>query len=321
MNKYITIPSVHCFYGNVSNILNYHNVDISEAEVVLISDILNGEFQCNDTVPFIGFPNEKCKIALNKLGCEIEYINEKIRFFEMLEMGYPILLKLNSTVLDYSYVYNQASKRNHYIVAIECDNGKILISDSYIQTLPQSIYQGNINSDLISREFENHQASGMVIIPQTTNKLENWISNCDLTKQLDEYVSINTCGCDNSIYNLMYKYCEHALRNITKILFSNNMEEMIYQSKFSGAIARWDYLIELFRTCYQIDKMRLDELKELKNKWNVVVNKLRKCSITRREDYYQNIFNVDIPRLLEKELMFYKTIANLRGIKNDRANR
>lgn len=314
MNKYITAQSAHCFYGNISNILNYHNIDISEAELVLVSDILNGEYHDNDIVPFIGFPNEKCKIGLNKLGCGIECINDEIGFFKMLEMGYPILLKLNSRVLNYSYVYKESLKRNHYIVAIQCDNKVILISDSYIQTFPQSTYQGTINRDVIASQFENNQASGMTIIPPITNKLENWRSNCDLIKQLDEYVLLNICGFDNSICRLMYKYCEHASQNITKILFTDSMVEMIYQVKFSGAIARWNYLIELFCTYYQIDELMVEELNNLKGKWNVVINKLRKCSITRRQDYYQNIFSVDIPQLLEKELIFYKTIANSRGI-------
>lgn len=321
MNKYITAQSAHCFYGNISNILNYHNIDISEAELVLVSDILNGEYHDNEIVPFIGFPNEKCKIGLNKLGCGIEDINDEICFFGMLERGYPILLKLNSRVLNYSYVYKETSKRNHYIVAIQCNNEGVLISDSYIQTFPQSIYQGTVNRDVIADQFKNNQASGMTIIPPKTNKLENWRVNCDLIKQLDEYVLLNICGCDNSICKLMYKYCEHALQNITKILFSNSMDEMIYQAKFSGAIARWDYLIALFCTCYQIDEEKIDELNRLRDKWNVVINKLRKCSITRRQDYYQNIFSVDIPQLVEKELIFYKTIANSRGIKNDRTNR
>ena len=321
MSKYITTQSAHCFYGNISNILNYHNIDISEAELVLISDILNGEYHNNDMVPFVGFQNEKCKIGLNKLGCEIEYINDKIRFFEMLEMGYPILLKLNSTALNYSYVHKESTKRNHYIVAIKCDDEMILISDSYIQTIPQSIYQGPINRDVIAKQLESNQASGMVIIPPITKNPESWKSKCDLIKQLDEYILLNICDCNNSICKLMYKYCEYAAQNVTSILFSDSMEEMIYQLKFSGAIARWDYLITLFCTCYQVNKVMVDELRRLKDKWNIVNNKLRKCGITRKIEYFQNIFNTDIPQLLENELIIYKTIAYLRGINNDTTNR
>lgn len=52
-----------------------------------------------------------------------------------------------------------------------------------------------------------------------------------------------------------------------------------------------------------------------------MISKLRKCSITRRQDYGQNIFSSNIPQLLGKELIFYKMIANSRGIQNDRTNR
>lgn len=319
MKNYTTFQSAHCFYGNISNILNYHNIGISEAEFALISNILNGEYRNIDMVPFIGFSNEKYKIGLSKLGCRAENIRDEICFFEMLKKRYPILLKVNSQVLNYNYVYKESSKRNHYIVAIQCDSKDILISDSYIPTLPLSTYQGTINRNDFCIQFENNQVSGIVIFPPESNKFEK--SNCDLIKQLDEYVLLNISGCDNSFCKLMYEYCEYALQNITDILFSNRMDEMIYQMRFSGTIARWNYLIELFCTYYQINKLMVDELNVLKGKWNVVINKLRKCSITRNPDYYKNIFVIDIPKLLEKELIFYKTIVNLRGNKNDRTNR
>ena len=54
MSKYITTQSAHCFYGNISNILNYHNIDISESELVLISDILNGEYHKNQFLKVTG---------------------------------------------------------------------------------------------------------------------------------------------------------------------------------------------------------------------------------------------------------------------------
>ena len=321
MKKYITNESKHCFYGNVSNILNYYNIHINEAELVLLSNIMNGEYVENGIVQYIGFPNEKCSIGLHRIGCEIKYIKNKIHFFELLSKDVPILFKIQSQVLNYNNIYLTGSSRKHYIVAIRCCENSVYISDSFTQSFAQSTYQGNIDSDVICRQFDNKQASGIAIIPGNNTEKNYEKDKAYLTTLLDEYIQDNISNCQGSICKLINKYCRYALENASSIMIANHLEEMAYQLKFSGFLSRLDYLIQLFSYVYKVSEEITEELNYLKKQWNIVVNKLRKCCITQNFDYYNNIFMINIPHLLEIEFSLYKRIANFRGIKDVRINR
>lgn len=153
-------------FCNVSNILNCYGKKINEAALVLLSEALNGEYCVNDVIPFVGFSNDKYIDVINKLGYKINYVNNSFDFYKYLHKNVPVLLMKKSKILNHSYIYNEALNTNHYIIAVETSNQKILISDSYIQTIPLSTYEGEIVGDVISDQFDSGIAKGIAIVPK-----------------------------------------------------------------------------------------------------------------------------------------------------------
>lgn len=314
MRQYITKPSKHCYYGNITNILNFYSVKVSEAELALLAKILNGKYEAGKKFPFLGFSNECCIVALATLGFEIKNIYDQYELFNTLNNGYPILLRLNSGLIDYSYAFS-GTNRNHYIVLITGDSSWMMISDSYVQTIPQSIYHGRIDFKTIYQQFEEGKVSATAITPMMSRTVITEPKNVFNYRQLlDEYISQNISESDISIVCQIKKYSKDALCRANSILDDSHLSDMIYQFKFSGALVRFDYLKELFESNYEINKNLIEHIEYLKSKWNIVTNMMMKCSITKKEDYFKEIFNINISKLISSELSVYQEIAILRGL-------
>lgn len=102
--------------------------------------------------PLLGFTNDNALIGLVKLGFNIKDIISENELFETLSKGYPVLLCLNSNLLNYSYVFN-ATNRKHYIFLLLGNRRSMLISDSYIQTISRSVFKDIINFQPIYNGF------------------------------------------------------------------------------------------------------------------------------------------------------------------------
>lgn len=305
MKQYITKPSQHCYYGNISNILNYYGQDLTEAKLVLLSGALNCLYEVSNDNLYFRIPNEYCVTGLNRIGFEISYVSDEKTILKSTKYGLPVLLCINTEYLTHNPIF-AGTNRKHYIVIISEDKNGFLISDSFIQTIPQSVFQGYIKPEKVIYAIQNQCATGITIIP------------CSDKKKLDElirsflihYIKQNAFKERCSVLNLLSCYSKEANEKANELLNKSSLTDMAYELKFSGCLARLDYLSELFSTHYNCNH----DINELKNKWELVVNKLMKCSMTLNENYFRNIFTEFIPLLIEKEQKLYLRIAKMEGI-------
>lgn len=309
MKKYITKLSNHCYYGNIVNILNYFGVQINEAEFVLLSEILNCEYTEGVDYPLLGFSNDNALIGLVKLGFNIKDIISENELFETLSEGYPVLLCLNSNLLNYSYVFN-GTNRKHYIVLLSGDRRSMLISDSYIQTIPRSVFEDIIDFEPIYNSFIEKNIKATSVIPM---KIKS-INSINYEKYMDDYILTNISQMSNSIINHIKIFSENIIDRAEKILLDSHLNDMVYNFKFSGGLVRFDFLDKLFKSYYELPSGIIESLFKLKTQWNIVINKWMKCCVIKNKDYYKKIFDKEIIVLLEQELSLYQKIAVYRGL-------
>lgn len=303
--KFITTQSKNCFYGNVANVLNNDGVKISEAELILISETLNCPYLFSENGLFFGIHSEVCTVGLSKIGYGIKTIVGAENVYTYFEQKKPIILSINSKLLTHNNIYF-GTDRIHHIIVVEKTNGQLLISDSFVPTIPSTVYQGLVDCEKIYREIDNGNAKG-ILIYSDNNLLVDITKLC---KDALSYYIISNTKCENgSVIQSLNKYSQLALTHQAQYFANGFLKEMIYDLRFSGAIARFDYLIELFNRYLPNLSSVCASLEELKSKWELVVNKLVKCSITLKEDYYRNIFQTDVPLLLEKEKDIYERVG------------
>ena len=309
MNQYITKSSKHCYYGNVINILNYYGFEISEAELVLISDAINCSLIISEHNLYFGITNNSCNIGLKKIGFEIKKVTGLKEISEILSQGLPVLLSINSKFLDHSYIFDN-SDRTHYIVLLSENDSRYLISDSFIQTVPQNIFQGYVESCKIKEAIEMGYAQSNVVSKRSVTHYDKHNSCIEI---LSQYIADNVDLKEKSVLRLIKIFAESELN---KLMYSSSQEELmklIYTIKFSGLIARIDYLIELFGLYFCEHEDFIASLSAIKNKWGLIINKLMKCSMTLKVDYFKRIIE-EIVLLTEQERLLYKSVARLERI-------
>lgn len=309
MNNYVTKLSRHCYFGNITNILNYYGLVISEAELVLISDILGCSCLYEDSNLFFGIPNKYCDDGLKKIGCETKVFVDSKSIYNALEQT-PILLCINTSWLDHNIIFKGTNKQ-HYIVLIQRDNNRFIISDSFIQTFPQSVYQGPVDSKKVCQAIESGLTTGTVIIPYEQPSNYKFLLKDILIKYIMNNIQCNT----NSVFYSLNRYLKSAIDNKKELLSNELLSKTTYDLKYAGAIARLDYILELFNDLFSCGQYVSESIKELKTKWELIANKLMKCSMTLNEKYYMGIFQADLPSLIEQELILYNRVAELEGLR------
>lgn len=299
MNSFVTKLSKHCYYGNITNILNCYGESINESELVLLSGALICDLRFNKSL-FLGISNEACQQGLDKIGYQLKQLdNDYCNYYSLLNNQIPVLLLINTRVLTYNNIF-LGTNRNHCIVLVKDSNKTIEISDSFVRTIPMSVFQGNIDAIAIRDEIQTNRASGIYIEKQDNQKYNYSIKNA-----LIDYLEINSSFSVNSILYILQTYCRLAIKNVDILFNKESLNDLAYDIKVAGIATRFDYIANLFANHinYSVD---IETLTMLKTKWELVASKLIKCSMTLNKDYYKKIFEMEIPILIDKEMRFYK---------------
>ena len=310
MNLFVTRLSKYCYYGNIINILNYYGEQINEAELVLISGTLNCELHFDDNL-FLGILNESCEKGLKQIGYQINNVNNNYSDYKfLLDNNTPILLSINSGVLTHNNIFKGTNK-DHYIILLEENNQSIKISDSFVPTIPKSLFVGNMEKHIIQCEIQAKRASGIYLKKKKAGK----ITPCQIKDLFTEYIKLNACCGKNSIICNLKTFCDIALNNSELIINQDSLKLLSYDIKVAGVVARFDYIIELFNNYFDYP-IGTEVLLTLKSKWELIASKLMKCSMTLKKDYFVNIFETEIPGLINNELCFYKNVKTnyIKGI-------
>ena len=296
--SFVTKLRKHCYYGNMTNILNYYGENTSEAELVLLSNALN----CHlifDTNLYFEMPIELCEQGLEKIGYRIYKIgNEYSTYKSLLANSTPILLLIYTSVLTHNNIYS-GSNRGHSIVLLKDNDDTIEISDSFVRTRPTSIFHGNTDAKILFNEITAVRASGIYL-----EKYEKQNKEQHLTKSLIDYIKTNAMLTSISVVNNLKKWRDIALKNTDELFDKESLNDLAYDIKTSGIVTRLDYLIDLFKK--YLNAYPTERLEKIKSNWDLTANKIMKCSITLNKGYYLKVFEEEIPELINEELSFYQ---------------
>lgn len=313
MKQYITKLSKHCYYGNVVSILNYLGLNINEAELVLLSEGLNCSCVFKQEKLYWGIPIEYCSVGLEKLEIETVMLEDEEAIQNSAKRNVPFLLKIKASFLEYSYIFKEA-ERNHYIVVINEQDSKLLISDSFIPTIPLEIFQGTVEATNIYDAITQGCAKGYIF--KIPNELKNTSKMCH--KLFYDYLKKATSGGEKSIISSLCFFFTTALENKNQLFNKEVLSGLAYDLRYSGAIVRFEYLIYFIEQyCVTVPTVKEDVVK-LKTRWELLSNKIMKCAITLKEQYYIKLFNEEIPALIEDEIHIYRNIiAKEKGFRYD----
>lgn len=308
MKQYITTLSKHCYYGNVTSILNHLGLTISEAELVLLSGGLNCSCVFEGERLYWRIPIELCYVGLDKLGIEIVTIEDRESIHNISIQDIPILVKIRASFLNYNYIFN-GSPKNHYIVIVNERDSMFLISDSFIPTIPLETYQGAVEVHKIYDAIIQKYAKSYTFVIKEKPK-----NTLKMSRELFlDYLKKSAVSDKNSVIDFLHYFSKIALENINLLLNKEALNEMAYDLRYSGAIARFDYVIYFIdQFCTTVQTIKTDLLK-LKTKWELLINKIMKCAITLNEQYYVKIFSTEISELIKCEVHIYRNVLKQEG--------
>ena len=141
MPEYRTVLSEHCFYGNLSSMLRYYGMHISEAELVLLCNSLNCVEDEINKIP--GIPFKTDENSYKNIGCTLHRVYDPID--QVLAKGHILLLAIDSSILHYHHIYENTN-RLHFIVLLSMDKIRktVSISDSFVPAIPRVFYEGDL---------------------------------------------------------------------------------------------------------------------------------------------------------------------------------
>ena len=153
-------PSISCYTGSITKILNYYKIDQSEENLFYSKKLL--ELKCSSVYDGI-YTNLECltNAYLNDCGIVVRDIKlQHLSELDKLIKKYGrLLLKIDCKNLTYAKVFKNAitGQRKHYIVVTNITDKYIEIIDSYIHSTPTTIYEGKLmltKEKLMEMEFK-----------------------------------------------------------------------------------------------------------------------------------------------------------------------
>lgn len=302
MRQYVTHLSKHCYYGNVTWIINSYGILVSEGELVLLSNALNLASLLSEERLYVGISQDNCSIGLKKLGCYLETV-DSLECEKKLAEAIPILLLIRSNCLKYNYTYAKKAK-SHYIVALKKEEDKLLISDSFIQTIPKTIFHGWIPLKDIYDEIVCERTKNLHIAFVE----KNYIIEKEYESMIRQYIDDNLNYTVNSSLCVLKQFVQNIITCKDRLKSNDVLANLAYDIKYSGCVARFDYLEELMKKYFKVDETIINELQVIKKKWGNISNRLMKYAITLKVENAYALFYSDIPELIGNEENLYRRI-------------
>lgn len=300
-----TKQNLNCFWGSVTNILNSYDIQISEAELVLFSNVLNCLYVTNESNLYFGIPNQGVYPTLKMLGVNVHKLKCITELLEVLHIA-PVLLKVNTSALVYSDVYKGTS-RTHFIVLLSLNGNQAQISDSFVSSIPRSCFEGITDITQVIQNCKAKKDFGTALLiksEQETNLLYQK-EKSNAYSMLISYAKTNIEMSEESVIRKYQLLSQYMLGHTEQMLIEGRINEFVYMLKFNGAIDRLLYLAELVQRYCNAPASTIDILSSLYGKWISITNKLLKCAILKSSEIYKRIFEKDIPMLLNEERNLY----------------
>jgi len=303
INDFSTIQGNNCIMSCVKNILNFYTKRfIDESDIFLIGNGFKIEYTTTNTN--ILLTSRVFKVAmmfLNNVG-----LNYEIKRFEKskdaisaikknIDDNIPVIVQLVAKDLDYVNVFGGGENVFHYfnVIGYENHEGTFLISDSYVPTIPPSLFNNFYDIKKVEKSMAG-AGNLIVIIRPNENDLvrfnnvynKYFISN-SVKKCLHEYLTIEYDD-SGTFYNLfaLKKLSEDivSFREIYKDDFTKKMIMLNIMIKRYGLIHSRQYLLDYLKKEKFNYNSLIQSLNEIINKWNHICSIMIRASVTQRKD-------------------------------------
>lgn len=293
--------SKHCYYGNLSTLLNKNRYAILESELVLLSQELQCSMNHKENYISLGFDNNKSSMALEKLSCEMIKLDSECGIKEYFEenSSNALLVYINTKALDYNSIF-KGTDRFHYIIIDNFQEGKISIVDSFIQTIPVSVFHGFVNSNKIIKNIANGTATAHYL-----RNLSHRNHFDDAKLLFIQYLDENVLQLEESIINKSKKYCMNLLNNLDLYMTKKSLYNTAYNLRVNGFLARLDYILELYELYAGNKDLVATQISEIKSSYELMINKIMKASFTLNKQYIEKTIQNYFYKNIEMEHQIY----------------
>lgn len=336
IEKYKTFQSSHCFLGCFQDYFRYMGISIEEDELFFMAKGFNTKYKKQ-------FCNGKVKIDVFS-----DIIDTAFRFCDLADIPYqyfkdigpgkfdetlikylsnnvPVIVKVISSYLDYSYVLKESMDVVRFITisGFDNENGMAHVNDSFIPLVPPVIFEGWVSYDMIKQAME---AAGNDFI----------VFNCDLAKEAHnekcfrEYKKNLATNVKAGITEYLKggKHGETSLGIDAMKAFVDDMPKLLdmFQDKFSGEMQRLSNILKthgvitsrylLYKTLNRIVKDKNNEFCKLcervygiyKN-WNMISLFMVKVGFSNKKNNL-DILAREINNLHNEEITVFKELIN-----------
>ncbi len=146
MIKYTHKLGAHCESSTVATLLNYYDVDISEAMIFGISGTI---FFAYLNSPMMHFPTFALRDRSGKIYSNVtsylgpkfhtaRFKNKEKAMYELdrlLEEGHPVGVQVDFFYMEYIPAFARAHFNGHYVIVVGKENGDYIVSDCYAPVL------------------------------------------------------------------------------------------------------------------------------------------------------------------------------------------
>ncbi len=322
----------HCFYGSMSNIFDYYNYSLSEAEIFILCNGLQFTIDVSliesnissHVLECINLDYEKQVLQFSKsIHCPVDFINagSKIEIVDFIQAALshnnPPLLFLNSGILNYLIYQNPLGNLGaHSIVVYGINNDQIMYADVY-----NPDYSNNIYTQIGCMEIDKlicYMIKGLrfSIYPDVEIKNKNKFIAERTRDMLMHYLigkdaGGNICG-HKALCKVLELTCNDSIMNKEKCQSNFIALILLIKSYFSSAMLYLKDLHYIFRFTNEYTKDNyLSDINQLIDYWTSfhqrclsTVHKNSARTIDKIKDHSNHVFE------FQKEL-FYKIISIL----------
>lgn len=293
---------INCLSGSIKRILELEKINIKEELLCLDKDLLRlGCKGDKDSVSSEIF--QITERSANRLGIEIININE--RNAEKLLNCYPLLVSLDSKILEYSNTFksNRSNIFKHFIcIERKLDYGKYKIFDSYVPGIKVNQFEGIIKID-----------------KNVTRYMEFFWVNIDNYKKLEQDTLRNELSLVNrekviEHNKVRYNRMKRSILNIINI--NDDKEKKFYLNNMATEIAvggakESRYAYELLIKYSDMGDLVISKieclLKEIQKKYILLRLMLLKSTVKKNDKLYEDLSRIiNEIILLESKLKCYK---------------
>lgn len=280
-------PSISCYTGSITKILNYYNIDRSEEDLFYSKKLL--ELKCSSKYDGI-YTNLECLTNeyLNRCGIVVRDIKLKhlSELNKLIKKYGRLLLKIDCKNLTYANVFKNAftGQRKHYIVVTNITDTYIEIIDSYIPSTPTTMYEGRL---MLTKEKLMEMEFRYIDILKINNDV-----TFNKVYLLNEMIKGYFIGVDEAYGQFIYNLKSIGLSNGDKEEGKILVYEMATALSVSGTITSRRMLCKLLEEINLVPDTLLLELSRIEFKYNALRLLLLKS--------YVNLSQENLDSIIEK---------------------